>query len=290
MIIVRLIGGLGNQMFQYAVGRNLALKNNVPLKVDISDFETYKLHKYSLQYLRITEILATPKEVAAFKRYRRKNGRRWFWYNRLFADPTKYVSERSADFDSSILQLQPPVYLDGYWQNEKYFKEIAGTIRDEFIVKEPPTEKNKETAEQIRNTNAVSLHVRRADYVTNANTHAWHGVCGPEYYAKAVSTIARSVTNPHFFVFSDDMPWAKQNIIPADCPVTYVDQNDAATNYEDLRLMSLCKHNIVANSSFSWWGAWLNGNPDKVVIAPQKWFQAEKMAAADIVPDSWVTL
>ncbi|MEK7553983.1 MAG: alpha-1,2-fucosyltransferase [Patescibacteria group bacterium] len=289
MIITKLIGGLGNQMFQYAVARHLALKNNVELKLDKTGFETYKLHAYGLHHLNIEEVFATQKEVAAFRIYKKREGKMWFLYNRLIADPTRYVSERSFNFDPSILKLSAPVYLDGFWQSERYFKGIESIIRDEFTIKELLVGKNRKMTDAISNSTAVSMHIRRADYVTNPTVNAWHGTCDSEYYARAVSTIVQTIADPHFFIFSDDMEWARQNII-LDHPVTYVDHNDARTNYEDLRLMSRCKHNIIANSSFSWWGGWLNNNPGKIVISPKNWFKTPKMDVRDLVPDTWVKL
>ncbi len=207
----------------------------------------------------------------------------------MFADRARYAWEKQFNFEPWILSLKDPVYLDGYWQSERYFKEIEPTIRDEFRAKEPLAGKNKELGDLVLSVNAASLHVRRADYVTNPLANLWNGTCDVDYYVRAISTIASTVENPHFFVFSDDIEWARQNI-PLDHNAVYVDHNNAATNYEDLRLMSLCKHNIIANSTFSWWGAWLNRNPDKVVIAPQKWFQTPKMDTRDLVPDTWITL
>ncbi|MDP2705012.1 MAG: alpha-1,2-fucosyltransferase [Patescibacteria group bacterium] len=289
MIIVNLIGGLGNQLFQYAVGKRVALVNQTELKLDISGFETYKLHAYSLQHFNIVEQIATSKEVAWFKKYQKKKGRIWFLYNRLIANDAIYIQERGFPLNQKVMDLKSPAYLDGYWQTEKYFKQIEDIIRKEFTVKDELTGRNKEVAEEIKKTSSVSLHVRRADYVTNARTNEHHGTCDSAYYNKAVSIIAEKVETPHFFVFSDDMDWAKKNII-LNYPITYVDHNSAATNYEDLRLMSLCKHNIIANSSFSWWGAWLNNNPQKTIIAPQRWFLTDKMDTRDLIPNTWIKI
>ncbi len=289
MIIVNLIGGLGNQMFQYAVGKFVARRNQTELKFDITGFANYKLHAYSLGHFNVKENFATAKEITWFKKYQRKKGRVWFLYNRLIANQSIYVQERGFPFNTKILDLKKSAYLDGYWQTEKYFKEIEDVIRSEFTVKTNLAGKNKVAAEEIEKTNSVSLHVRRADYVTNQITNSHHGTCDPVYYKKAVSIITQKVHTPHFFVFSDDMDWAKKNII-LDYPTTYVDHNNAATNYEDLRLMYMCKHNIIANSSFSWWGAWLNGNPQKIVIAPERWFLTDKMDTRDLIPDTWTKI
>ncbi len=289
MIIVKLIGGLGNQMFQYAVGRHLALKTNTELKIDISGFKQYKLHKFSLDTFNIEKNIASKKEVSTFKKYQRKSGKVWFLYNRLIADKTKYFQERQFNFDPEVLSLKDPVYLDGYWQTKKYFEDIEPVIRKDFSFILPQGDKDKAISELINNTDSVSVHIRRADYVTDKNSNESHGTCHIEYYEKAINIILEKVSNPHFFIFSDDHKWVKENI-KIKHPTVYVDHNNADTNYQDLHLMSICKNNIVANSSFSWWGAWLNSNPNKIVIAPQRWFLNQKMNTCDLIPDSWIKI
>lgn len=292
MIIVKLIGGLGNQLFQYAVGRHLAMLNNTELKLDITGFKEYKLHRYSLSHFNIIENFATPKEVARLQKYKRKLGRKWFLYNKFIADENKYAQERQFHFDPRILDIRGEVYLDGFWQTEKYFRDIEDIVREEITVKMPLAGKDAVIAQEIAASTSVSMHVRRGDYVTNELTNAYHGTCGLDYYHKAVSLIVENVSNPHFFIFSDDHAWVKENII-LEYPITYVDHNDASKNYEDLRLMSLCKHFIIANSSFSWWGAWLSQNSNKVVIGPTKWFSNPKKKTtdtSDVLPATWTKI
>jgi len=289
MIIVKLIGGLGNQLFQYALGRHLAEKNHLELKLDIAGFREYKLHAYGLGHFNIAENFATDEEIARFQKYRRRPGKKWFLYNKLIADEHKYVQEKQFHFDSRILEIGGEAYLDGYWQTEKYFKDIEHIIRKEVIVKTPLQGENAEVAEEIVATTSVAMHIRRGDYVTNRETNEYHGTCGLDYYRKAIEIISKKVNNPHFFIFSDDHKWAKDNIV-LEYPATYVEHNNADKNYEDLRLMNLCKHQIIANSSFSWWGAWLNPNKEKIVIAPKRWFQTPKMDTRDLLPDSWIRI
>jgi hypothetical protein len=149
---------------------------------------------------------------------------------------------------------------------------------------------NEEMAHRIGGEeSAVSIHVRRGDYVSDAGTNRFHGTCSVDYYHDAVDRISGFAPASHFFVFSDGIDWAKENLRLRQ-PVTYVDFNDGEKNYEDLRLMSLCKHHIIANSSFSWWGAWLNPNPDKIVIAPKKWFNDPSINTDDLIPNSWLRL
>ena len=290
MVVVRLIGGLGNQMFQYAAGRAVALRNGVQLKVDVSAFQqdagrSYRLHDYG-----ITGSIAAPGEVERFvgRSLRRRLSRRMQRYLLPRYRRSVFV-ERSTRFDPDILRLRGGVYLSGYWQSEKYFRDIEAAIRREFALRQPPDQENQKMLRLISETESVSLHVRRGDYVTNPLTYRFHGVCSPEYYRAAMEKLTESVRQPHFFVFSDAMDWARRNV-SIEYPVTYVTHNGTDRDYEDLRLMSHCKHHIIANSTFSWWGAWLSESPGKLIIAPQDWFSSTKASAEDLMPDEWIRL
>lgn len=289
MIIAKLIGGLGNQMFQYSLGRHLSQKNKTELKIDITGFESYKLHKYSLDAFNIKKIIASKNEVDKFKKYQARRGKKWFLYNKFIADDSKYFQEKSFSFDLMALELNSDTYIDGHWQSEKYFKEIEPIIRADFSFVLKQGEKDLIVSKLISECNAISVHIRRADYITNTATNKVHGSCSAEYYKKATETMAEKINNPVFFVFSDDHNWAKQNI-KNKYPAVYVDHNDADSNYQDMRLMASCKHNIIANSTFSWWGAWLNGNKDKIVIAPKKWFADSDKNENDIIPPEWIKI
>ena len=287
-IIIKLQGGLGNQMFQYALGRHLSHITKAALKLDITSFKNDPKRDYNLNCFNLREFFATDEEIRWFKKYQRKPGKIWFLYNRLVADETKYVEERQFHFDQKILQLKPPVYLDGYWNTEKYFKDIEEAIRKEFTLKNSLSDYAKSLEAEIMGKEAVSIHVRRGDYVSDKHTNEWHGSCSIEYYNQAIQKIAEHVTNPHFFIFSDDPVWIKENIIPPFL-TTYLSGN-AKYPEEDMHLMSRCKHHIIANSSFSWWGTWLNPNKEKIVIAPKRWFQTPKMDTRDLLPDSWIKI
>ena len=269
MIITKLIGGMGNQLFQYAVGRRLAHHHGVLLKIDITAFREYKLRTYHLNPLNIIESVATDEEIDDLK------NRHW-------------IRERHFHFDPEILQLGSDVYLDGYWQSEKYFKDIEGIIRNEFIVREPVNGENERHLNQIQSCNAVAIHIRRGDYVTNPSANQYHGVCSLEYYYQAVALIAERVGNPHFFIFSDEWDWVRENF-HINYPVTIIN-NNANWPEQDLRLMSACRHHIIANSSFSWWGAWLGTHPDRIVIAPQKWFNTPEHCTQDLLPEYWLKI
>lgn len=290
MIIIKMIGGLGNQLFQYALGRAIAHKKNVPLKMDITPFETYTLHKYALGNFNIIENFATEEEISQLK-YPSGIG---FWSSKLnqVLMPyyfQSYVKELDFNFEPNIIKVPSDVYLDGYWQSEKYFADIEDIIRNEFVVTSPQEGSNRELANQIKSCESVSLHIRRGDYVSNPHTNKTHGTCDMDYYLRCIECLTKTVKNPHFFVFSDDIEWARLNLkLPYS--ITFIDNNGPEKNYEDLRLMSICKHNIIANSSFSWWGAWLNANPDKIVLAPKRWFNTNERNTKDLIPEEWYTV
>ena len=291
MIIVRIMGGLGNQMFQYAAGRRLAAKHNSVLKLDISDFKNYNLHDYGLSAFTINECFATPEEVAILKEpdsgsFKKK-------LEKLLRRPSTrditHIREKQYHFDPEILTLPESVYLDGYWQSEKYFLDIAESIKNEFTVKFPQTDRNRELAQQITSCESVSLHVRRGDYVTDKKTNTIHGTCDLHYYEHCIAHFAREVHHPCFFIFSDDPEWAEKNIKPP-YPVTFISHNGPRKNYEDLRLMSQCRHHIIANSSFSWWGAWLGQHQGTISCAPKRWFNSPLFNTKDILPEAWVRI
>lgn len=288
MIIVKLMCGLGNQLFQYALARRLSLLHNVPLKLDISHFETNKLRKYSLNYFNIREDFAEENEIAAIKGKRIFNLKRFAeklipYYNR------SHVCEQKCGFDPNILKSQKNVYLEGYWQSELYFKEIEDIIRREFTFKNEADAVNKRITSLIDVINSVSLHIRRADYALEPLTNQFHGTCSLAYYEQAADIIAQRFPSPHFFVFSDDILWVKSNLL-LKYQMTFISHNNTFKDYDDLRLMTHCKHHIIANSSFSWWGAWLSKNPDKMVIAPRKWFSDQNIDTKDLVPENWIRI
>lgn len=293
MIIVKLMGGLGNQMFQYAAARRLAYIRNAPVKLDVSWFNNIEnidtSRRYELHIFNIKKDFALPEEVEDFKGVK-KGAFSWALKKLTSAVFASYhatwIRERHFHFDPAILKLPDNVYLEGFWQSEKYFIDVEGIIREDFTVKIEPDEVNRQIAEIIKNTESVSIHVRRGDYVTNPITSQYHGTCSMDYYREAVEKIASQVKRIHFFVFSDEPDWVRKNLkLPFQ--VTYVDHNVPDKAYEDMRLISLCKHHIIANSSFSWWGAWLCANPDKMIFAPKKWFNKVEMNTADLLSGSW---
>ena len=199
------------------------------------------------------------------------------------------VNETYNFFEKEILDLSGDVYINGYWQSEKYFLNIKSLIIDEFQVHAPLAGKNKDMAHRIQNTESVSIHIRRGDYVSNPVFSSVIGICSLDYYKKAIDFFNASLRLPLYYIFSDDIEWARANLKKENTFI-YVDHNNETNCSEDLRLMSLCKHNIIANSSFSWWGAFLNQNIKKKVVAPKIWFKDPSLSNKDMIPESWIRL
>ena len=206
----------------------------------------------------------------------------------LFTSGVGFMNGIQVMIEIDSLKTSRKVYLDGYWQSEKYFAEITNILRKDLCLRDPLHPINADYAQQIRSNKAVSLHIRRGDYLEpNYSKVFYH--CDEAYYRNAMDLILRNYPDAHFFVFSDDLEWAKQNLAVYS-KISYIENNSLKRDWEFIYLMSLCQHHIIANSSFSWWGAWLNENPDKMVIAPQKWFISPQKNTADLIPSTWVRL
>ncbi|MBL0358838.1 MAG: alpha-1,2-fucosyltransferase [Chitinophagaceae bacterium] len=290
MIVVKLQGGLGNQLFQYAIGKRLALHHNTPFKLDTTFLNqteaTGKItpRSYELDQLSTTDETASAADIHAFS-----NSANLLHRLKKYFTRSKYIREKSFRFDPDFLSYGNNCYLDGYWQCENYFIEISDVLRNEFKCKLAPDEKNIEMQANIASTNAVSIHIRRGDYISNPAAHQFHGICSLEYYQQAVDLIAAKTSNPHFFIFSDDVNWVAANFT-INFPTIIVDINDSSSGAKDMQLMSCCKHHIIANSSFSWWGAWLNTDQQKIVVAPKNWFRDSSIDTSTILPASWHTI
>ena len=275
MIIIKIKGGLGNQMFQYAIAKAFSLETKKPFKIDISIFEWYKLHKYGLHHFNIVPKFYIPESKWTIK------------LKKLFKKVVFYNEDHhSFNYNPKLIETNSDIlFLEGYYQSQKYFHKYENEIRSDFEILTPLKQQTSKMVSFMKTVNAVSIHFRRGDYVGNAV----HETDKTEYYKAAIQLIESEVNNPVYFLFSDDIPWVKENFT-TNFETHYVDFNDASTNFEDLKLMSSCKHNIMANSSFSWWGAWLNNNPNKTVIAPKLWFNDSKINTSDIIPETWITL
>ena len=290
-VITRLNGGLGNQLFQYAAGRGLADRLHVPLKLDLSEFETYKLRGFELDKFNIEAEVANPTEISCVDVHPSKINR---YRSRLaiycgYTLPFFAFKEKSFKYDKLFEQISKPVYLDGYWQSEQYFNASDIHLRREISLKRSLDKTSEEIQKEISKYSSVSLHIRRGDYVTNPSAAIVHGVCSLDYYDAAIQLIATQVNKPFFFVFSDDPQWAKENLKMSH-PVHFVEANGPDRGVEDMWLMKSCNHHIIANSSFSWWAAWLNSKPGKIVIAPRIWFRDSTINTQDLIPKQWIQL
>lgn len=294
MIIISIFEGLGNQMFQYATARRLAEKHSTVLKLDITPFEFNKRRKYGLHCFNIQENIATRYEVDKLTKPPKNRFKNLFnkfprySYNNK-QENASLLKEKFFHFDPSILEAGKNIYLNGYWQSEKYFLDIRDILLSEFSFKYPQLTENKELSEKIRLSDSISLHIRRGDYVCDKDVNQFHGNCSLVYYERCIEYVCKRVKKPQFFIFSDDPCWVRAHL-KLDFPFTIVENNRGFRSYEDLRLMSECKHNIIANSSFSWWGAWLNSNPDKIVCAPQQWFNVKLTDTKYSLPENYIKI
>lgn len=272
MKIVKILGGLGNQMFQYALVCSLkAHQPDEEVALDLHCFKGYHLHNgYELERIFHPSFRDASLKNIIKVAYPYCNYNFWRIGSRILPTRKSMVTEdpRKA-VDTSILSRKGSAYYDGYWQSEDYFKDIRNDILKAFTF---PAfdEKNKAYSEIIVNSNSLSIHVRRGDFV---NHPLYKDICTLQYYQDAIKRICALAKIDHAFIFSNDIQWCEDNLslFLNDQMTTYIDWNKGSQSYNDIHLMSLCKHNIIANSSFSWWGAWLNPNPDKVVISPRIW-------------------
>jgi hypothetical protein len=280
MITVNLKGGLGNQLFQYSAGKALSLRKNQPLSLDTSGYIKHNAVDTPRQYeLTPFNIQASIPALAEAEKLRNPFG--------IITKALRFFKMKVLRKFNLYFRSGKNIYLDGFFQSEKYFIDYEKVIRQDLTLNVALGPKAQEVSNNIKNTpNAISLHVRRGDYVQDANTNRYWGTCSPEYYSKAleylVSKIGRSI---HIFVFSDDIGWVKENM-PFSYPATYVDPTNMK-DFESIILMSRCNHHIIANSSFSWWGAWLNPKSDKIVVSPSVWAKKDQHLYKDIIPSTW---
>tara|TARA_R110002096_G_scaffold194020_2_gene376106 strand:- start:682 stop:1551 length:870 start_codon:yes stop_codon:yes gene_type:complete len=287
MIIVRMKGGLGNQMFQYAAGRSLALKTGLPLVLDLRHYNREHEHGYALGGLGLADISYDEARLPPSPRDSPLAYGLWRFARRK----PQLLHENGACFDPAIAAVCGPAWIEGYFQSERYFAAHTEAIRSELTPTTPLDALNARWLAKIKaDPCAVSVHVRRGDYVRNLKFAAHHGTCTPNYYARALDHVARQMgAEPVIYAFSDDPDWVRNNLqLPAQIKV--VGHNDASRNVEDLRLMSACRHHIIANSSFSWWAAWLNPRADKIVAAPKVWFADPAFVNPDIWAEGWARI
>ena len=279
-IKIKLTGGLGNQMFQFAAGYAVARKNDVKLSLDLRrydqrlDHNGFELQKVFNIYSKVS-ILNNP-ENFTFINFKEILSKIDITYSNF--------KEQHFHYTNEILDVPKHCSLNGYWQSELYFKSYAEEIREIFSFINKLDKKNLLIANDIKKNNSISIHIRRGDYLLKKNYN--HNQDLREYYTKAIKESSKYFNNPKYFIFTDDPLWVAENFI-VDYSNIIVDVNHAAKSFLDMYLMSLCKANIIANSSFSWWGAWLNNKQDKIVYAPNNWFKDKSICIDDLFPNSW---
>lgn len=296
MVIIELLSGLGNQLFQYAAGKTLSLEKKTPLKLDKTwfelDIEKTTPRNYGLDPYMLQPDFASRKEIDYFLKpdITSITGKIRTKLDSMKPNHKKLVyKEPYFHYDINFTKASSNIYLIGYWQSEKYFKSQEAQIRNDFRFRFPLTGKNEHWEQLINSTNAISLHVRRTDMINNPDIVKTHGSCGLDYYLEAANRISEGLEQPVFFIFSDDPEWCKANL-HLSWPVHYIDNNQGDLAYIDMQLMSMCKHHVIANSSFSWWGAWLNTSNSKRVIAPKRWFADNTKDTSDLIPSDWMRI
>jgi Glycosyl transferase family 11 len=283
-------GGLGNQMFQYAIARALSEHYQSTFLLDRSWFDAPQAETtprpYQLDLLNIKEGLHS--EVAFPKRPNKlmRSLQKW-----LPVGPAIYYQQNAFEFDARLLHLkavsQRDLFLFGYWQAFPYIETIRPILQGEFKTKKSVAEHYQPYLEQIRSSEAVMLHIRRGDYVNSPSAAKFHGVLPLSYYQQAIEALLLNQPNAHFFIFSDDLPWAKE-ALPKDLKITFIENSsmpDAAA--QELQLMYECQHHIIANSSLSWWGAWLKKDCSGLVFAPNRWISDSSLDLSNLLPANW---
>lgn len=298
MVIIKIFSGFGNQLFQYALYESLKSKGKEVYADLLSQRAVEEEYQSAtrkpmvnnavngLKNLNIQMDIMKDKDMLEYYRDERKDvlnmarrkllGRRRHIYE---SNVTEY-----GKFFPKIFDLDN-VYLDGYWQSEKYFADIRDTILEKIRFRQSDDARNQDILEKINNTNSVSVHIRRGDYLDKDIVDIYGNICTPDYYKRSISSFMDRGNNPCFFFFSNDIGWVKNEFESLKADKYFIDWNTRENDYYDMYLMSQCKNNIIANSSFSWWGAWLNENDNKRIIAPQKWFHIG--AAEDIICPAW---
>jgi Glycosyl transferase family 11 len=286
MVIVKIWGGLGNQLFQYSFGQYLAHKLGTTVKYDIqlaNRLSSFVSRDFALGHFNVQAQAATAAEVDAMKYFQHVH---WARVERKLAQqlPTLFkhhIVEHNFPRPPEVLPARDDCYYEGYWQSLKYVAPVEKILRSHFTLKENLSQQAQEINKKIESSHSVGIHVRRADYLTTKNYEA----CSIEYYQKAIAYLKERFAGLSFFVFTDDVPWCQSNFTGNE--FTVVSGN---RHFEDMALMSRCHHNIIANSSFSWWAAWLNEHRDKLVIAPEKWHVRHNEKKAGLFPVDWIKI
>jgi len=278
LVKVSIVGGLGNQLFQYAFGRAISEKYGEDLYLDLfyikkgNFFKSMTVRSFDLDNYSINSKKMSILDSLLLRNFSLKN---------------KFIEEDTF-FDKSVF-INHFDWFVGYWQSYKYFNDI----RDKLLVELTPKKLSSnsiKSVQQIAKCNSVSVHIRRGDYLNKTNSNFFFDLVNSNYYKDAINLVSEKVKKPVFFVFSDDLSWVKSNMNFGKNKINFVDFNGYKNAFEDMYLMSKCKHNIIANSTFSWWGAWLNQNKNALIISPKKWFSDKKKSTKDLIPKNWVRI
>ncbi|WP_304067731.1 alpha-1,2-fucosyltransferase [Pedobacter glucosidilyticus] len=285
MKIVKFLGGLGNQMFQYAFYKALKHKFNA-VKADTSGFNNYHLHNG----LELEEIFPIKLDIVSASVAKLYNPDFNEWHNRklrriLGLKGAYYQEQQEFFFDTDIFKDVKKKYYWGYWQNPLYFSDVEDELRKDFTFRKSLDTTNEKRLIQMRTHESIAVHIRRGDYIGH---ELLGNICNLNYYQQAINYIKEHVQQPIFYFFSDDIEWCKSNF--KNIEAVFIDGNTGVNNYIDMQLMSNCKHQIIANSSFSWWSAWLNTNPNKMVIGPKKWIHKNDEKEIGILPSNWIKI
>lgn len=282
MIITEINGGLGNQLFQYAAGLSLAEKHQTQLKINVDFKQADTSRTLGLSHFNIFLDTATPEEI---KHYYPTSllFRKILSYLPLALQ--KFYKERQFSYQPDFEKLGPNVYLKGYWQSERYFSKIEKNIKAAFTLNPQYFEDAKALIDELSNSESVSIHVRKGDYLVQPYLDYYEQL-DSDYYQRAISKLKTYNQNIKLYVFTDDAHWVKQHLV-LDTPYTIVSGTLTKSMYEDFEAMKSCKYHVIANSSFSWWTAWLSARQDKKVIAPKYWFNDGPKDTEDLIPKTW---
>jgi Glycosyl transferase family 11 len=288
-VIARMSGGLGNQIFQYACARTVADRLGTELLLDLSTYGRQPASEtprtFGLDVFRVRYRTAAPEDLRPFARH---FGNRWQQRAARLTSSAQVIAQQGSSYDPRIEQVGPGTYLNGHWQSARYFSSNADRLRADLVPVRSFDAEDEAFAARMSASTSVSVHVRRGDYVTNSSTQAHHPTCGTAYYGRAADHLLRAHPDAHFFVFSDDMDWARSHLQFA-APVEFVHRPNSSAHV-DMLLMARCRHHIIANSSFSWWGAWLAADRAGSVIAPKEWYRDPAIDTSDLLPPSWIRL
>ncbi|HVI45456.1 MAG TPA: alpha-1,2-fucosyltransferase [Chitinophaga sp.] len=288
-IVVKIFGGLGNQMFQYACGYALARRYNAQLCLDISAYKVKTHQGFEIPRFEgfSEEVLSEDEVLGLFGRF---FPLKLLLIRKLLPNGRSVFVEKKFGMYNELPMSGNLMYLMGYWQSASFFNECAEELREKFVFKLQNLEKNQPILEKMKRNNSIAIHVRRGDYVSIKSNQQYHGVCSLEYYNNAIGLMEEKLDSPCFFIFSDDTEWANANLDFKGAQVYLVDVNKGSDSFMDMYMISQCNHQIIANSSFSWWGAWLNNHPEKIIVAPEKWFADTSIVSKNIIPEGWIRL